>query len=64
MEDEELLTPAECWAIVKCKKSKFYKILAQGKLRAVKSGRLTRVRRKDLEEWLRGLPAYQPRTKR
>jgi excisionase family DNA binding protein len=37
-----------------------YNEIGSGKLVAVKIGRLTRIRRSDLEDWMRRLGTYRP----
>jgi excisionase family DNA binding protein len=37
-----------------------YKHIGSGELVAVKVGRLTRIRRSDLENWMRHLGTYRP----
>jgi excisionase family DNA binding protein len=37
-----------------------YKEIGSGNLVAVKVGRLTRIRRSDLEDWMRRLGTYRP----
>ena len=37
-----------------------YKQIGSGNLVAVKVGRLTRIRRSDLEDWIRRLGTYRP----
>jgi excisionase family DNA binding protein len=59
--DDELLTAAGFRARYKVKKSRFYELLNEGQLKAVKDGGLTRIRREDAEAWARSLPEYVPR---
>jgi excisionase family DNA binding protein len=61
---EKLMSRKDCDREFAIKKGLYYKLLNSGEWRAVKVGRSTFVRREDVEEWLRSLPAYQPRTKR
>lgn len=52
----ELLTPDEVCALLKMKRTWFYAQVAAGRLTPIKLGRSTRVRRRDLEDFLALLP--------
>lgn len=43
------------------RRSKIYKIIDEGLLRAVKHGRLTRILPADLDRYLKSLPAIEPK---
>ena len=50
--EEELLTFPEAGAILKVKRTRLYAMLRTGELRAVKIGKLWRISRKSIEEYL------------
>jgi excisionase family DNA binding protein len=55
------LSVKDVCAALGCGTTKFYDLLKEGKLRAVKHGRNTCVLPEVLEEYLQDLPPYTPR---
>jgi|AVFP01.1.fsa_nt_gi excisionase family DNA binding protein len=51
----------EACSAIPCGTTKFYRLLKEGHLRAVKDGRNTRVFHEDLEAYFASLPPYTPR---
>jgi len=58
--NKPLLTIPEFCREYSVSRSLLYRMLRDERIRAVKVGRLTRIRRGDAEAWARGLIAYQP----
>jgi excisionase family DNA binding protein len=59
MDDDQLkllITIAGLCSATGISRSKVYELIASGDLQAIKVGRLTRLRRADVETWLAGLP--------
>jgi excisionase family DNA binding protein len=57
--NKPLLTIAEFKAMYGVRRTKIYEMLQKGELRAVKIGRLTRIRAEDAQTWAEGLEAYK-----
>ena len=57
---EQLLTVPEAAHKARVGRTTIYKHMRSGSLVAVKVGRLTRIRRSDLEDWMRRLGTYRP----
>ena len=57
---EQLLTVPEAAREARVGRTTIYKEIGTGNLVAVKVGRLTRIRRSDLEDWIRRLGTYRP----
>jgi excisionase family DNA binding protein len=57
---EELLTILDTAREARVGRTTIYKHIGSGELVAVKVGRLTRIRRSDLENWMRHLGTYRP----
>jgi excisionase family DNA binding protein len=57
---EQLLTVPEAAREARVGRTTIYKHMRSGDLVAVKVGRLTRIRRSDLEDWMRRLGTYRP----
>lgn len=55
-DDVELLTVADFTRRYRIGKTSFYREVERGRLKIVKFGTATRVRRTDAEQWLRRLP--------
>jgi excisionase family DNA binding protein len=53
-----LITINEFCQRYKVSRSLAYRLLSDGRLRAVKVGRLTRIRQEDADAWARGLGAF------
>ncbi len=58
--NDPLLTIPEFCRAYKISRSLFYRLLRERQIRAVKVGRLTRIRRVDAERWLKDLGAAKP----
>jgi excisionase family DNA binding protein len=56
---EQLLTVPEAGREARVGRTTLYKEIGSGNLVAVKVGRLTRIRRSDLEDWIRRLGTYR-----
>ena len=61
---EDLLTPAEVADILKASKATAYALLSRGVIPTVHIGSLVRVRRGDLERYLRDRTELKNRTKK
>ena len=59
--NKPLLTIDEFKAIYGVRRTKVYEMLDKGELRAVKIGRLTRIRAEDAQMWAEGLETYKPK---
>lgn len=57
---EQLLTIPKAAREASVGRTTIYKHIGSGDLVAVKVGRLTRIRRSDLEDWMRRLGTYRP----
>jgi len=57
---DQLLTMREASLEARVGKTTLYKHMSSGDLVAVKVGRLTRIRRSDLEDWMRRLGTFRP----
>jgi excisionase family DNA binding protein len=57
---EQLLTVPDAAREARVGRTTIYKHMRSGSLIAVKVGRLTRIRRSDLEDWMRRLGTYRP----
>ena len=57
---DNLLTILEAAREARVGRTTIYKEIGSGNLVAVKVGRLTRIRRSDLEDWMRCLGTYRP----
>jgi excisionase family DNA binding protein len=57
---EQLLTVPDAAREASVGRTTIYKEIGSGNLVAVKVGRLTRIRRSDLEDWIRRLGTYRP----
>ena len=57
-----LITIDEFCTQYRVSRSLAYRLLSDGRLRAVKVGRLTRIRQEDAEAWARGLGAFHSRS--
>ena len=57
---DNLLTTLEAAREARVGRTTIYKEIGSGNLVAVKVGRLTRIRRSDLEDWMRRLGTYCP----
>ena len=57
---EQLLTLPDAAREASVGRTTIYKEIGTGNLVAVKVGRLTRIRRSDLEDWIRRLGTYRP----
>jgi excisionase family DNA binding protein len=57
---EQLLTVPDAAFEARVGRTTIYKQIGSGNLVAVKVGRLTRIRRSDLEDWMRRLGTYRP----
>jgi excisionase family DNA binding protein len=53
---------AEVCELTKCSRAYLYEQINEGTLRAVKRGRRTLILKNDLESWLKGFPAIEPKT--
>jgi excisionase family DNA binding protein len=58
--DDELSTALEAARKARVGRTTIYKEIGSGNLVAVKVGRLTRIRRSDLEDWIHRLGTYRP----
>ena len=58
--NDQLLTVPEAGREARVGRTTIYKHIGSGDLVAVKVGRLTRIRRSDLDDWMRRLGAYRP----
>ena len=58
--DDELTTVLEAARKARVGRTTIYNQIGSGNLVAVKVGRLTRIRRSDLEDWIRRLGTYRP----
>ena len=58
--NDELATVLEAARKARVGRTTIYKEIGSGNLVAVKVGRLTRIRRSDLEDWIRRLGTYLP----
>jgi excisionase family DNA binding protein len=61
---EDLLTPGEVADILKASKATAYALLSSGEVPTVRIGSLVRVRRGDLERYLRDRTELKNRTKK
>jgi excisionase family DNA binding protein len=57
---EQLLTVLKAAHEAGVGRTTMYNQISSGSLVAVKVGRLTRIRRSDLEDWIRRLGTYRP----
>ena len=57
---EQLLTVPDAAREASVGRTTMYNQISSGSLVAVKVGRLTRIRRSDLEDWMRRLGTYRP----
>jgi excisionase family DNA binding protein len=57
---EQLLTVPDAAREARVGRTTIYKEIGTGNLVAVKVGRLTRIRRSDLEDWIHRLGTYGP----
>ena len=57
---DQLLTVPDAAREARVGRTTIYKHIGSGDLIAVKVGRLTRIRRSDLDDWMRRLGAYRP----
>ena len=57
---EQLLTVPDAAREARVGRTTIDKHIGSGELVAVKVGRLTRIRRSDLEDWMRRLGTYRP----
>ena len=58
--NDQLLTVPDAAREARVGRTTIYKEIGTGNLVAVKVGRLTRIRRSDLEGWMRRLGTYRP----
>lgn len=58
-EEMSLLTVKEVCTLLSVGRTLFYEILGTGELTAIKIGSSTRVRRSDVENWLRSRPRFR-----
>jgi excisionase family DNA binding protein len=58
--DDELSTVLEAARKARVGRTTIYKEIGSGNLVAVKVGRLTRICRSDLDDWIRRLGTYRP----
>lgn len=58
---QRLLSIEEARSVMGIGRAKLYREINDGRLRVLKSGRRTLVRPEDVEAWVDGLAAYQPR---
>jgi excisionase family DNA binding protein len=58
--NDQLLTVPEAGREARVGRTTMYNQISSGNLVAVKVGRLTRIRRSDLEDWMRRLGTYRP----
>jgi excisionase family DNA binding protein len=57
---DQLLTVPDAAREARVGRTTIYNQIGSGKLVAVKVGQLTRIRRSDLEDWMRRLGTYRP----
>ena len=55
-DDFDILTIPTACRCARCGRTFVYQEIRAGRLRAIKLGRLTRIRRRDYEEWLASMP--------
>ena len=61
---DQLLTVPDAAREARVGRTTIYNEIGSGNLVAVKVGRLTRIRRSDLEDWMRRLGTYRPMEER
>jgi putative molybdopterin biosynthesis protein len=52
MDDDELLRPVEVQRLLRVGRSKVYEMIARGELPVVRIGRVVRIPRRELEQWI------------
>ncbi|MBP7722279.1 MAG: helix-turn-helix domain-containing protein [Alphaproteobacteria bacterium] len=58
MQNPELLTITQLCEAVNIGRTNAYRLIGEGKIKAIKINRKTLIRRSDMDAWIESLPAY------